>query len=263
MNLSSLEDFKACISPFDDGRHKTGSYYLAIDKIIDNNGKEFTKFNLEPQGIVYVIFKEIINLPENVIGFAHVKTSFTQNGILSTNIGIIDPGYNGLISTLLINFGKINFSLNQNDKGLRITLCKLEMNTLLSQKASGITPKESDDYLRKRISEMNRLDQKFLNLSSLKSDLEKEVKSSIFGHIRNYAGFVTITALILALVVFGVTIITDFNSRARKEYISKETFESLKRGFDSLKVVIENGKKEPSVILFNNPVKNDTIQRRQ
>ncbi len=41
-----------------------------------------------------------------MIGFAHVKTSLTKRGILATHTGIIDPMYDGYMSTLLINYGK-------------------------------------------------------------------------------------------------------------------------------------------------------------
>jgi deoxycytidine triphosphate deaminase len=83
-----------------------GSYNLTVEKVVDMNNVVGDSFTLKPQGMAYVVFKEKLNVPPDVIGFTHVKTTLTKLRIMATNIGIIDPNYNGYISTLLINFGK-------------------------------------------------------------------------------------------------------------------------------------------------------------
>jgi deoxycytidine triphosphate deaminase len=59
---------------------------------------------LEPQKMVWVLSREAFAMPNNVTGIATLRTTFTKQGILALNVGIIDPLFRGPISTALINF---------------------------------------------------------------------------------------------------------------------------------------------------------------
>jgi deoxycytidine triphosphate deaminase len=59
---------------------------------------------LEPREMVWVLSREEFNMPADVTGFATLRTTFTKQGILALNVGIIDPLFKGPISTALINF---------------------------------------------------------------------------------------------------------------------------------------------------------------
>ena len=78
-------------------------------------------FYLEPQGMVRVISEEVMNLPPNIAGYALVRNGLSNHGILAINIGIIDPGYQGPVSSTLINFGKTPFLLKPGTVFLRLT----------------------------------------------------------------------------------------------------------------------------------------------
>lgn len=78
-------------------------------------------FYLEPQGMVRVVSEETLTLPKNITGYALVKNRFSNLGILAINIGIIDPGYEGPISSTLINFGKQPYLLKPGTVFLRLT----------------------------------------------------------------------------------------------------------------------------------------------
>lgn len=161
-----------------------GSYNLTIGKILDMENNIHTKFILKPQGMVYVIFKEKVNIPDNIIGFAHVKTSLTKRGIMATNIGIIDPNYIGYISTLLINFGKTDYLVNQNESALKVTFSKLnepKVNIELSN-----NDKSEVNYIIETQKNILNLDDKFLNLNSVEKLVKEDVESKIFSRIRNF-----------------------------------------------------------------------------
>src|SRR5262249_15838303 len=87
-------------------QYRSASYDLRIGKIIPPSGTANNEFILSPRGMVEVISKERVKLPSDVSGYAMVKTGLCDEGILAINIGILDPGYEGLISSTLINFGK-------------------------------------------------------------------------------------------------------------------------------------------------------------
>lgn len=92
-----------------EGNYNNGVYDIRIGKIITMKGDEVTTYSIPPQGMVVVVSKEKIKMPANIVGYAHVRTSLSSKGIMAINIGIIDPGYSGNLSSTLLNFGKEDF----------------------------------------------------------------------------------------------------------------------------------------------------------
>ena len=146
------------------------SYNLTVKYIIDMDGKKVEgHYRLKPQGMVYVVFNERIKMPPDLMAFAHVKTTLTKRGIMATNIGIIDPNYEGLISTLLINFGRVEFPLTQNDAALRITFAEIKPpSEPLPVNGSGL---KEDTYVENIKKDIVNLDEKFLNLNKIETDV--------------------------------------------------------------------------------------------
>ena len=71
--------------------------------------------------MVEVISIETIKVPQNVAGYASVKTGLSRQGLLALNTGILDPGYEGPLSATVVNFGKSDSLLNHGDTFLRLT----------------------------------------------------------------------------------------------------------------------------------------------
>ena len=98
------------------------SYDIRIGTILSSqDGEEVKEFSLPAQGMVEVISQELVSLPADVSGYALVKTSLCNEGVLALSIGIIDPYYEGPLSSVLINFGKSNVKLKEGDTFLRLT----------------------------------------------------------------------------------------------------------------------------------------------
>lgn len=205
-----------------------GSYNLTVGKIIDMNNNLHTKFVLKPQGMVYVIFKEKVNIPSDIIGFAHVKTSLTKRGIMATNIGIIDPNYIGYISTLLINFGKTDYLVNQNESALKVTFSKL--NKPKVNIAINNNNKSDTNYIIETQKNILNLDDKFLNLNSVEKVVEDKVITNVFSKIRNTVGVFTVGSFLVATIFQ----LKACNDKKTELYISN--YET------QLKVVTENNK---------------------
>jgi len=199
-----IEDYS--VNEFQDA-----SYNLTIGHIIDMTGKikigiesNITdSFTLKPQGMVYVVFKEKIKVPSGIIGFAHVKTTLTKRGILATNVGIIDSKYEGYISTLLINFGHSKCCLSKGDVGLRVTFCTIDTPTEILSKKKG---EELDEYIKHTQKDITFLDEKFLNLSSVK----KDVVASVFKRLGLFVG-------VVAILGFMLTTWFQFKDNGQKE----------------------------------------------
>jgi deoxycytidine triphosphate deaminase len=84
------------------GEHPPGTHYL------------------EPREMVWVLSAEEFRMPNNVTGLATLRTTFTKQGILALNVGIIDPFFQGPISTALINFSDRARAIQVGDKFFRV-----------------------------------------------------------------------------------------------------------------------------------------------
>lgn len=108
---------------------KNSTYDLTIGEIIpiDKNeikkrrsGSAINAYFIEPREMVWVLSKESFSLPADVTGLATLRTSFTKEGLLALNVGIIDPMFHGPISTALINFSDVPRLIEVGDKFFRV-----------------------------------------------------------------------------------------------------------------------------------------------
>ncbi len=154
-------------------------------------------FLLPPQGMVRVISRESVKLPKNIVGYALTKNGLSNEGILAINIGIIDPGYEGPISSTLINFGKRTYEVTPETSFLRLTFHEIN-------ETSKVKPEchTSAMYLKKTKREVLRSSgQKFLNLS----ELAEEAGQEAFGRFKKllFLGL-PIAALALTLITLCI-----------------------------------------------------------
>jgi dCTP deaminase-like protein len=105
--------------------YRAMSYDVRIGGIVTPGGKVEESYEVPPQGIVEVFSEERICLPPEIAGIALVKTSLCNEGLLALNIGIIDPGWQGKVSSFLTNFSKIGYLLAKGDVFLRLTFYQL------------------------------------------------------------------------------------------------------------------------------------------
>jgi deoxycytidine triphosphate deaminase len=103
------------------GSFRPSSYDLRIDCVIDSAGTiYYDSYILKPQEVAWVVSKETLQLPDYITATAHIKTGLCNDGILALNTGIVDPGWDGPLSTPLLNFGKTSHVLRSGDQFLRL-----------------------------------------------------------------------------------------------------------------------------------------------
>jgi deoxycytidine triphosphate deaminase len=97
------------------------SYDATVGEIL-MEGKSISgnSFILPPRGIVWVISKETFCLPGDITGLATLRTSWTHQGILALNLGVIDPGWNNHLATAVVNFSKSNFEITKGTTFFRV-----------------------------------------------------------------------------------------------------------------------------------------------
>ncbi len=160
-----------------DAQFRDVGYDLTVGKIIDPNGNEHAKqFGVPPSGIVEVISKERLNLPTDICGFAHIKTSMVQQGLLPLNMGIVDPGWHGRLSATLVNFGDNQDRLVQiGDPFLRLTFVKYVTRDTVS-----VPPYDEGDYLRTRVRKVREyFGDTFLGIDTVKKHIGSDVDSKL------------------------------------------------------------------------------------
>jgi dUTPase len=105
-----------------DASFRSASYDLTVGTIINPKGVVVDEYQIPPHGLVKVISTETIRMPKTRVGYVLVKTSICNQGILALNIGIVDPGYAGPLSSTLVNFGKATHRLRAGDVFSRLTV---------------------------------------------------------------------------------------------------------------------------------------------
>src|SRR5262249_38986690 len=99
------------------GNFRNASYDHRIARILALTCEEVEEYILPSQGMAEVLSAKRVALREDVAGYALVRMTLCNQGILAINIRIIDPGYAGLISSTLINFRKNQFVLHSPEMG--------------------------------------------------------------------------------------------------------------------------------------------------
>lgn len=199
---------------------RAASYDLTIGRIITVDGNDIRSIDLEPQGIIEVISRETVDMPENLAGFAMVKTGLCDKGILALNIGVVDPLYKGRISTTLLNFSKSTLRLEKDDVFLRLTVHEC----MISAAYRKVVTISSKDYVRSKKNKVTKFAKTFLNLDNSIKKITDPIYSSAKSDLFKWLGGSAVVAgLILALLPVFLAYATD---RTRvsisKEEIKKE-----------------------------------------
>jgi deoxycytidine triphosphate deaminase len=195
------------------GSYRAASYDLRVGKIMTGSGEEVTTFVLKPQGMVLVISKERLKLPKTIAGYATVKTALCHDGVLATNIGILDPGYEGLASSYLINFGKTDFALAVEQPFLR-----LAFHEFTAWADAPPAPSRQDaDYVNDRRHEVVKsMPETFLDLTTNVKKIADDVLAQWRTRILIFVGVI---AAFVTVITWGVTLGVTYSGR---EVPSKE-----------------------------------------
>lgn len=109
-----------------DAMFRASTYDLTIGDVIPG-GKETTappsngEYRLAAGGMIKVVARESLKLPDSITGHALPRNTLCTRGVLAINIGIVDPGFEGPISSTLINFGAADFILKPGPPFLRVS----------------------------------------------------------------------------------------------------------------------------------------------
>lgn len=176
-------------------RFRASSYDVSVGQIIDAKGETHGSYKMEPQGMAIVISRERLALPTDISGYAIPKTGLCNDGVLTLSTGIIDPGYEGHVSSMLINFGSVPYFFKEGDAFLRITFHQLR-----SVSQTPEAPRSTDaEYLRERQKAAVALPDTFLDIPRHVGDIADKVLDRQLNKLVYILGA---AGLLLVLVTF-------------------------------------------------------------
>ena len=210
---------------------------------------EEKKFTLPSRGVVWVVSNEEFTLPSHVTGLATLRTTWTHDGVLALNVGVIDPGWSGPVATALVNFSKNSFEVVKGEQFFRI---------LFTDHVAATTtphPQTKQAYVADIARKSKAFSPEFLNMDSLK----KEVAEEIFT-LPRWAVILGILALAISVIAIFVPIswsvgTEHYQGRARVEALEKEIQDlkqvqsESKKLQDELKTQQDLLKKQQSVLI--------------
>jgi deoxycytidine triphosphate deaminase len=189
-----------------DAQYRGTSYDVRVGRIYPPFGEErppkgqmpgpVDEYLIPPRGVVEVVSLESFRLPDDVTGYATVKTGLCNDGILAINIGLVDPGYDNHVSSKLINFSKADFLLQKGDTFLRLSFHKHGKPSRLPA-----PNRPTEDYMRERRAKVLLLAETFLDLPSLTQTVSKKALSEWRSGLLK---FVALGAFILTITI-GIT----------------------------------------------------------
>ena len=145
---------------------RSSTYDSHIGEIISKSGIcQNDTYTLKPRSIVWLVSEERFDLPNNVTGLTTLRTTWTRKGILTLTVGIVDPCYNGPLTTAVINFGKNDFPIQKGDTFFRTAF--------FSHTPEDGVPRneEENDYRKSVVADSNHFSESFLTIDSLASEL--------------------------------------------------------------------------------------------
>jgi hypothetical protein len=204
---------------------------LKIGKIIDHKGQVVTSLVLEPQGIAHLVSEECVCLPSNVCGLAHVLTRMCNEGLLTLNIGVVDPGWDNHLSTPALNFSSEKRLLQVGDPFIRITYHRITEadGAERDQKFRNCTSEDYERGIRSRA--VGGFGKSFLNIKQLVGKASKKENARFKETMLKY---LPIGAFSLAFFALMVTVGVAVLARISNENRQGELLERLSERINTL-----------------------------
>lgn len=189
------------------------SYDTYIGEIITKEGiYRGDTYTLEPRGIVWLVSAEDYNVPDDITGITTLRTTWTKQGILTLTVGIIDPNYEGPVSTALVNFSGSPFKIRRTEAFFRTVFFEHER---ISEKSYIVSRQK---YIDDLIKETSKFSESFLTIDTLAPELVPK----IFG-LPRIGIWLAVIALGLSLFSLTIPPAWDFISKRNASIEKLET----------------------------------------
>lgn len=216
------------------------------DKAKRNSGFDVVnyRYELRPNELVIFQTREQVKMPMNLAASYSALDSIAKEGILLINASIVEPGYEGFLSGVLLNFSSRTFLIRPDHEIVKINFYEVKgdvRNTLNEQLG--------DLYTEKLLEKSKNYTQTFLDVERLKNDVIKQSVRKVKG------GFILGGVLLAILLAFSTIEPVIYNwiwhdtwvplsvsqqefERSLKMEEQRGTIDSLSKRMDSLQFEI-------------------------
>ncbi len=185
--------------PQPDGQ-RDSTYDATVGTII-SDGKQIpgTTYLLGPRGVIWVISKEDFNLPKNMTAIAALRTTWAHKGIFALNVGVVDPGWSGPVSTALVNFSTEDFEIKIGNPFMRLMFFEHKVTS------PTIVPVSRSNYEKQVKKNSRNFSQTFLGMDSLVDDVARKIFSMPkIGVVATWVGLFLAVLAIFVPILFSV-----------------------------------------------------------
>jgi deoxycytidine triphosphate deaminase len=238
-----ISDLHLVIDPVQVGR-RFSTYDATVGQIISEGEIiDADSFTLPKRGIVWVVSNEQFALPNNITGLATLRTTWTHKGVLALNLGIIDPGWSGPLSTALVNFGNGNFRIAKGDPFFRIMFHQHAPTQAQPQQMPPVK-----NYVDGVVDKSRLFSKTFLGMESLIHEVSDEVLA-----FPRWALTLTVVAVVVSILAIYMPIAYTVGEEAfRKKHSNAERIEQLEKDVKLLQTQQKDSSLTP-------PLQNSTL----
>lgn len=159
--------------PKDEGK-RDSTYDATVGTIISRGKTVGSSHVLGPRGVVWVVSREEFHLPKNTTALASLRTTWAHRGIFALNVGVVDPGWKGPVSTALVNFSTNDFTVHLGDPFMRLMLFE---HGIATPSIDPKNPVNRDAYVDQVKKHSKGFSNSFLNMHSLVDDVSRQIFS--------------------------------------------------------------------------------------
>lgn len=129
---------------------------------------------IEPAQLVWIRAKEEISIPADMVGLWIQTQTLARQGLLLLNITLIEPGYEGPLSAVFVNFGNKKVIISPDTKIAKVVFLTLD------KKADELVEKwNSKTYEAKLLDMAANAPETFLQLQSFLPKIEAEANAKL------------------------------------------------------------------------------------
>jgi dCTP deaminase len=131
---------------------------------------------VQPGAMVWVRTRERVKMPNDVCAFWWQTNTLSRQGLMLVNASMVDPGYEGLLACLFVNFGKLPVRINPDTRVAKLIFARLDQPTAQPYQNTGADEGTYDRRIREFA--LNA-PQTFLGVHELSATLASERASAL------------------------------------------------------------------------------------
>lgn len=155
------------------------SYEFTAAKIIRGGSSEMTDVvepgvTISPAQLVWIRTCERISMPTNMVGLWIQTNTLSRQGLLLLNMSLVEPGYEGYLSAVFVNFGQRKVTIGPTTRIAKVIFLPLDV-----QAIEKVASKQFQNYDRWLFEIATNAPSSFLQLESFLPNLEERADAKL------------------------------------------------------------------------------------